>query len=97
VTVDILCSDFVVPNVFTPNGDGKNDVFLIDVTKYDSYNIEIFDRWGVKMYEANTTNAPWDGKTTAGQDAPDGVYYYIIKATCGGNDYDKKGFVQIIR
>ena len=97
VTVDILCSNFVVPNVFTPNGDGKNDVFLIDVTKYDSYSIEIFDRWGKEMYTSNSTSEPWKGTTEGGSDAPDGVYYYIIKATCGGNDYDKKGFVQIIR
>jgi len=97
VTVDILCTDFIVPNVFTPNGDGKNDDFLIDVAKFDTYSIEIFDRWGLQMYKSDSPSTPWTGKTPGGQDAPDGVYYYIIKATCSGNDYDKKGFVQIIR
>jgi len=97
VTVDILCTDFFIPNVFTPNSDGKNDFFTIDVPKFDTYSIQIFDRWGLLMFKSDSPNSPWTGKTTGGQDAPDGVYYYIIKSTCDGNNYDHHGFVQIIR
>ncbi len=111
VTIYIECEDFFVPNVFTPNGDGDNDEFIVRqvITKTPltltsnpeepDYTIEIFDRWGKKVFSANgSTAAPWNGKIdNTGGDAPTGVYYYIIKSTCDNNNYDQHGFVQLIR
>jgi len=97
VTVEIACSDYIIPNVFTPNGDGINDDFLIKAYNVNTYSIEIYDRWGLLMYKSDTPNAPWQGKTMGGQDAPDGVYYYIIKSQCGNSTSNHRGFVQIIR
>ncbi|HWY99173.1 MAG TPA: gliding motility-associated C-terminal domain-containing protein, partial [Bacteroidia bacterium] len=97
VTITIECADFIVPNVFTPNGDNDNDFFLIKAYSMTTYNIEIYDRWGILMYKSSDVNSPWGGKAMSGQPAPDGVYYYIIKAKCGSTDYDRHGFVQIIR
>jgi gliding motility-associated-like protein len=97
VTIDMKCFDFTIPNVFTPNGDNKNDLFYIDIPAIDTYDIVIYDRWGTEMYKSSNAYQYWDGKTESGSEAPDGVYYYIIKSTCGANKYDKQGFVQIIR
>ncbi|HTB07069.1 MAG TPA: gliding motility-associated C-terminal domain-containing protein [Bacteroidia bacterium] len=102
LTIDILCTDFKVPNVFTPNGDLFNQQFVIinamDVV-LDSYTINIYDRWGKVIFTSHSYAAAdsWTGKTESGAEAPDGVYYYIINATCGKNLYKKQGFVQLIR
>lgn len=92
-----------VPNVFSPNGDGINDRFGV-FTKFD--NIEfvelmIYDRWGEKVYheEGNLENGflGWDGVTN-GQNAPNGVYAYLLKIrTKGGSDHLLAGDLTIIR
>ncbi len=95
-----LPSKLEVPNVFTPNGDGSNDVFFLKVANVSEINALIFDRWGNKVYESNSTtgNIEWDGKSSAGKELPAGTYFYIIKAT-GKDDklYDQKGNVSIYR
>jgi len=91
-------SVFNVPNVFTPNGDNWNDVFLINATTMSVYSIEIYDRWGIRVFKSSDAGDPWNGKlNNTGLLESDGVYYYIIKATCGANNYDRHGFVQVIR
>ena len=97
VTVDIECATYFVPNVFTPNNDGQNDNFLIKAYGYNSYHIEIYDRWGLLEYTSDTPFAPWDGKDMSGVMVSDGVYYYIIKSVCGTKETDHDGFVQVIR
>jgi gliding motility-associated-like protein len=98
VTIHMECMSFTVPNVFTPNGDHFNDLFEIKAIGEGTYSIEIFDRWGKVMYKSTDPSQPWNGKVNNnGGDCPDGVYYYIIKATCDVNNYDFHGFVQIIR
>jgi gliding motility-associated-like protein len=98
ITVEINpCEDFAVPNIFTPNGDGTNDLLAISIKAVDAYSLSIFDRWGTLIFNTNTTTDYWDGKTKNGSNAPDGVYYYIIKATCGNDNYDKQGFIQVLR
>ncbi|MGP8217073.1 MAG: choice-of-anchor L domain-containing protein [Bacteroidia bacterium] len=97
VTVIIECNDFEVPNVFTPNNDGINDVFLIKAYSETSYSIEIYNRWGILMFKSNSPASPWNGKDMSGQMVSDGVYYYIIKSKCSDTEYDHHGFVQVIR
>ncbi len=67
----------VIPNVFTPNGDSKNDVFKINSTGLKSLRCVIFNRWGLKMYEWDGLNGFWDGSAQSGK-APDGTYFYIV-------------------
>ena len=91
------CFDFTVPNVFTPNNDGVNDDFVIKITHADSYSITIYDRWGKEVYTSTNPNEYWNSTIlSTNYLVPDGVYYYIIKATCGGVDYPKKGFVEVV-
>jgi gliding motility-associated-like protein len=87
----------VVPNVFTPNGDGDNDMFLFRTTSVNDLSCAVYDRWGLKMAEWNSVQGGWDGRTSSGNMAPDGVYYYMLKATAtNGKVIEKQGFVQLL-
>lgn len=97
VFVTTECFNFIVPNVFTPNGDEINDQFVIPATGFDEYSISIYDRWGIEVYKSSDPTKYWNGNTESGGKAPEGVYYYIINASCAGNSYKKDGFVQLIR
>ncbi len=68
----------IVPNIFTPNGDYENDIFIIqDITA--TQGLQIFDRWGVLVFEASPYLNDWDGKNKAGKLLSEGTYYYIIE------------------
>jgi gliding motility-associated-like protein len=100
ITVDISsCLDpSSIPNVFTPNGDNKNDVFYIDAESVTDFSIEIYNRWGKEMYKSSNANTYWTGRN--GNDnslVSAGVYYYILKYTCNNKSYNKNGFIQVIR
>ena len=87
-----------IPNVFSPNGNGINDTFLVTWTNLTSLDCEIYDRWGVLIYHWNALNGGWDGKTDNGKEATDGVYYYICTAvTTQGEVRKLSGFVHLVR
>jgi gliding motility-associated-like protein len=97
IVVSDLPSWIIVPNVFTPNGDASNDLFLCKSQGISTFDMKIYDRWGLEMTEISGVNEGWDGRTRAGVPATDGTYYYIIHAT--GDDkksYDFKGYLQLI-
>ena len=73
-------SKFVLPNSFTPNGDGKNDVFMATKLFIDEsgYLLTIFNRWGQRIFETTNASEGWDGRYK-GFYAPAGVYVYHIK------------------
>jgi gliding motility-associated-like protein len=99
ITVDIP-SKLEVPNVFTPNGDGSNDIFFVRTANLSEITALIYDRWGNKIYELTTEkgNIAWDGKSNTGKEAPDGTYFYIITAKGkDGASYDTKGTVSLFR
>ncbi|MCT4582057.1 MAG: gliding motility-associated C-terminal domain-containing protein [Flavobacteriales bacterium] len=83
-----------VANVFTPNGADGNDYFKLDGTSdpcYDVMDIEIFNRWGKKVFESTDPHFKWDGKHhKTGLDCAEGVYYVIIDGTYG-SQYDLQG------
>jgi trimeric autotransporter adhesin len=111
IKVDGL-SALQMPNVFSPNGDGQNDIFL-PVPFYDAqgkiknidgtrniveYSCQIFDRWGKKVFETGDINTGWDGKRMNGSVATDGVYYWVVKAKGIDEEvYDLKGNVTLLR
>lgn len=91
-------SVLIIPNVFTPNGDGMNDVFTIKSVKIASLNCEIYNRWGQKLYYWDGVKGTWDGRTTAGSEVPDGTYYFLLNAVSDdGENYFKKGSFSLIR
>ncbi len=70
-----------IPTVFSPNGDGTNDVFTIN-TDYTTVNIAIYNRWGKPVFETTgeSSQLAWDGTDqNSGQKVSDGVYYYVLK------------------
>jgi len=90
-----------VPNVFTPNGDGANDFFKVvrddDKTKIisDEYlrlELVVFNRWGRKIFSSDNYKSDWDGGN-----APDGVYFYVLKAIGFYKIDTYKGSVHILR
>lgn len=92
VTVPLKEFEMDIPNVFTPNGDGANDVWEIrDLEKYISNQIVIFDRWGKKVFEASGYQNNWDGGRLG-----DGVYFFILKCVGFWKEDIYKGSVTII-
>ncbi|NDK54598.1 Ig-like domain-containing protein [Pontibacter fetidus] len=77
ITVNVVPA--IVPmNAMTPNGDGINDVFYVEnLDKYPDCRVEIFTRWGEKVFESKGYTEPWNG-TRNGKPMPLGAYYYII-------------------
>jgi gliding motility-associated-like protein len=87
---------YVVPNVFSPNGDGINDVFQIRNSGLKSMNCLIYDRWGKKLYEITSPSGSWDGKSGNSR-MSDGVYYYVLSLqTVYGSSKTLTGFVQLL-
>lgn len=88
-----------VPNAFSPNGDGVNDVLMPRIVGYSQINyFHIFNRYGQKVYTASNENYPgWDGKFN-GRMAELGVYYYVINVTdADGKKVSQKGDITLIR
>lgn len=86
-----------IPNVFTPNGDTKNDLFKINSVGMKSLTCSIYDRWGLKLYEWDGLNGYWDGNTKNGN-APSGTYFYIINyIDKKDHSTTEKGFLNLFR
>ncbi len=97
IFVDIYVS-FEANNVFTPNDDGQNDYFGIRTTGINEMTVKIFNAWGNKIYEYEDLDGRWDGKTSAGAEAPDGTYFWYAEAL--GFDhktYKRNGSVLLLR
>ncbi len=91
-------STFVIPNVFTPNSDNVNDLFFIQSKGLESMDTEIYNRWGIKVFEWHTIDGAWDGRNSSGDFAPEGTYYFILKATgVDGKKYLEKGALTLMR
>ena len=74
-----MVPDLFIPNVFSPNQDGINDIFEIVYTGKETFQLEIFDRWGTTYYESLSPDDMWGGASPAGNAANEGVYYYTLK------------------
>ncbi|MCB0401077.1 MAG: gliding motility-associated C-terminal domain-containing protein [Flavobacteriales bacterium] len=72
--------NFFIPNAFTPNNDGRNDIFTAVGEEITEFNMQIFDRWGELIYETEDLNTGWDGTAKGGNDiSMEGVYVYNIQ------------------
>ena len=91
--------EFIIPNVFTPNGDEKNDIFYFTIPGALCFRCDIYNRWGKLIFELNDVNEGWNGTISqTGEPASNGVYYYIISYCDYKNiSYKEDGFVQLIR
>lgn len=94
-TIEIVSNptDFFIPEGFSPNIDGINDLFVIKgIENYSANKIEIYNRWGQKVFEAKPYTNNWDGKSqsslnVSGDQLPVGTYFYILDLGNGFSVY----------
>ena len=86
--------DILIPNVFTPNGDGANDAYRVRYTGLQPFTLTIVDRWGRLMYQSDQPNEPgWNGVAPGGSEATEGTYYYVVQV----GERNFKGHLTLLR
>ncbi len=87
-----------VPNVFSPNGDGHNDVFNFISAELLDYEMSVYDRWGTRVFYTNRKGESWDGRTTWGETFDIGTYAYLIQGHYrNGRTFSKTGNVTLLK
>lgn len=92
ITFNDFCPGIVnAPNVFTPNGDGLNDAYCIELTNVATYKVHIYNRWGSELFFTADQNACWEGKIS-GEPAAAGTYFYLVEGIDAiGEDFQFRG------
>jgi gliding motility-associated-like protein len=62
----------------------------------DEYTLQIFNRWGLLLFETTAPQVKWDGTTNSGEQVPAGVYYFVLKAKSATTNYEKNGTVTVL-
>ena len=98
----IVVVEPIIPNVFTPNNDSINDVWRFSLGKGNVLkSINIYNRWGNEIVVNSrtlVTQINWDGRTTSGEETPNGVYFYVFQYTdANGDEHKKNGYITLIR
>ncbi len=100
-TVNVIviddCGEMYVPNAFSPNGDGVNDVLYVRGLCLETLNFMVFNRWGEKVFETTDINKGWDG-TYKGEAMNTSVFVYRLEGkTYDGKGFSSKGNVTLVR
>lgn len=97
-TIESLCQSVLLfPTAFSPNSDGKNDIFVPVAQFISSYEFKVYDRWGKLLFESNETDDGWDGLHN-GTNMPLGVYVWVaVYSNESGEQSTAKGNVTLIR
>jgi gliding motility-associated-like protein len=97
LVVNTIADDLFVPNYFTPNGDGRNDVLYIYGSNLASIDFRIFNQWGETVFSTGDKGHGWDG-VSSGKAQPVGVYMYVARVTLvNGTQKTIKGSINLIR
>lgn len=98
------CPTYNLPNAFTPNGDGQNDVFIpYPFCFIERIDMQIFNRWGQIVYKTSDPNINWNGQNLKGSDLAEGVYYYrcqVFERRVNGVTPSREilsGYIELIR
>ena len=97
--LELICGepDIFIPNAFTPNADGENDILSVRGKTIEKIYLKIYERWGELVFETNKQIEGWDG-TYKGKLVDPAVFVYHLEITCvDGQEYFKKGNVTVIR
>lgn len=89
----VLTPELFIPNVFSPNDDGINDIFLPEYSGDQPYLLQVYDRWGVLLHDSKNKVTGWRGTDMKGEAVADGVYYYLIRV----GDREFAGDVTLLR
>ncbi len=86
-----------LPNTFSPNDDGLNDVYFVRGGPFIELDFRVYDAWGSEIFKTTDQSVGWDG-TEGGKQSPVGVYVYTVKATnLNGEQYDYSGRINLLR
>lgn len=100
ITIDTIECNLVIemPNIFTPNNDGLNDLFIpLKLKQITDATLEIYNRWGQKLIETSNMQTGWDGKHN-GNDCNPGVYYWVVRYTTRANETETlTGFLTLLK
>ncbi|MCW3078502.1 MAG: hypothetical protein JWO32_3111, partial [Bacteroidetes bacterium] len=97
VDVELICGDVFLPSGFSPNNDGFNDTWCVFGNCVKTFNLQVFNRWGEKIFESEEKDHCWDG-TYSGVIQNDAVFMYQFSATLvNGQKVIKKGNVTLVR
>ena len=85
------------PNVFTPNGDGENDEFIIEVPGriYECTDLIVYNRWGQVQFISTGNNLKWDGRNSVGGELPNGPYFFTL--TVNDGFFSKSGTLYLFK
>ena len=90
-------NNFFIPNAFSPNGDGNNDILFVRGKNIQEINLAIYDRWGQRVFQTNNINEGWDGMYN-GEKLENAVFVYYLTVTYADRKTEvKKGNVSLIR
>lgn len=93
----IICGEVFAPNVFSPNGDGNNDLFKVRGRCVVGIQLSVYDRWGNRVFYTEDSSEGWDG-TYKGKELNTGVYYYTMTVSLlYGKKEDYKGSISLTR
>ncbi|MBB5636472.1 gliding motility-associated-like protein [Pedobacter cryoconitis] len=96
-TDGLVPNDVFIPNTFTPNGDGRNDIFYVYGTGISKLKLQVYNQWGQFIFESLQQQVGWDG-SYRGQIQPNGVYvYYVELVMTDGSTVKRKGTITILR
>ena len=99
ISVD-FASSMKVPNIFSPNGDNVNDVFFIKAVNLSEITLEIYNRWGQRIYSlvSGKGNIEWNGDNEFGEPAPEGVYLFKLRSKgTDGKEFEESGNITLVR
>ncbi len=85
-----------IPNAFTPDGNGFNDVLFVRNVEADEFLFVIYNRWGIKVFESRDANFGWDGRFNGVLQSTD-VFGYYLRLVCNGEVTERKGNVTLVR
>ncbi|SHM24163.1 conserved repeat domain-containing protein/gliding motility-associated C-terminal domain-containing protein [Chitinophaga jiangningensis] len=91
--IPVTGDDIFLPNIISPNGDGKNDYFKIPgIERYPNSTLIIYNRWGNQVYQSKNYHNEWDG-----HNLNEGTYFYILQLNTGNGEREYKGWIELVR
>ena len=95
----ILCNEegIFIPNAFSPNGDGLNDVLMVRSNCLTSIDFTVYDRWGEQVFHTTNPDEGWNGSYKSRKLPPDSFAYCLIAVCATGETYETRGNVSLLR
>lgn len=98
VKIKVCFLPLILPNAFSPNGDMKNEFFKAEQTfNYDQFEMYIYNRWGLKVFQTNDPFFEWDGTDLNNRGLPEGTYFYVAHLKHQNKEDNQKGTITLLR